>query len=715
MSNPVPPPGSPAPSPPEQQGREGEEDPLPKDSTTSEPGLRESGQPGAVALEKDLRSRSANPLSTVAEKQELLGRIDRRLDTGEFSPVMSLCKILLLFDLKEFRRAHECVDRLLTSLPEHHPVYALACFWKGNLLLEEHKFLFPQEHHWFEKARQHGFHGATPFVMAEHTGLYSMHSQVKWQNCSHVATLLAEFQALEKTFQSKMSRFINAVQKADSTEVVSQCCQQIVDSVACTLTDNNKQQTPLSFTAHLCHLLSNHKTETAQQTFEEFERWLQQARKSQPAQHAVYSVYKHYVLGLFFDDYEGWFQTLVKHNNYFPQFCAAEIRAVQSREEKDSQRQERMQAQTEELYLKAAVTMPRAFDSLGEFLIENQQMKKALRIYNQGIARINDFLAGKVKFLGYKVGENSAQYRRENPSAADEVDLDEFSTCEELLSLFEAKLYSCEVFLQETATPASVKTPKKKKKKSKKAPPESHPPESLKKESSPPETALQETVVKQSAGMPPSSAPKEQISRNGSKVKTSEGATALVREPSDLSDLQTRKQLAQANRKIRCDREYDEAWELLGRCSAAKDHPLWFKRKQHMAWLYLQQSQDDEYLLKIFQEQDLHKIRNDFHKKARREVREGLNKLVKMCRPDNKTDVLEIPVPDVMAIAEELERKHPGLRTELGSLYSTMGHILKTERDRLDPRTQREQSSRLVRRASALFQQAHRILGKKLG
>lgn len=216
MSNPVTPPGSPVPPPPGQQGKESSEETLPQDPTTPEPGLREPEPSEAVALDKDLRSRSASPMAIVEDKQKLLGHIVRRLGAGEFSPVMSLSKILLLFDLKEFSRAHECVDQLLASLPEYHPMYALACFWKGNLLLQEHLFLFPSKHRWFEKSRQHGFHGATPFVMAEHTGLYAMHSQIKWQNCSHVVTMLTEFIELEKNFQSKMSRFINAVQKADT-------------------------------------------------------------------------------------------------------------------------------------------------------------------------------------------------------------------------------------------------------------------------------------------------------------------------------------------------------------------------------------------------------------------------------------------------------------------------------------------------------------------
>lgn len=212
----------------------------------------------------------------------------------------------------------------------------------------------------------------------------------------------------------------------------------------------------------------------------------------------------------------------------------------------------------------------------------------------------------------------------------------------------------------------------------------------------------------------PSSTTEDSALHSDSKVKTLEGATALAGESSDVSVLQTRKKLAEANRKIRRDQEYDEVFTLLGHCSATKDHPLWFKRKQHMAWLYLQQSQNDAYLLKTFPGQGVKKIRNDFHKKARKEVRDGLNKLVKICRPNNETDVLEIPVAEVMTIAGELARKHPDLRTELSSLYSTMGHILKAERDRLDPRTQRQQSGILVRRASALFQLAHRILGKRL-
>lgn len=258
------------------------------------------------------------------------------------------------------------------------------------------------------------------------------------------------------------------------------------DSVASIITDNYKQQTPLSFAAHLCHLTSRTEEKAGQKASDEFERWLQEAKQSQPNQHGVYKIYEHYVFGLLLGNYEDWFQSLVKHDNYFPQFCAAEIRALQSSKEKNSQKQKRMLKQVEDLYLKTAETMPRAFDCLGEFLMENHQVERALKAYNQGIARINDFLAGKVKLLGYKVGENAIQYRKEYPSAADEVDLDELSTCEELLSLFEAKRYLCEVFLQETATPAPVKTSAKKKKKSKSTS-GSHLPEYSEKSSSPPE------------------------------------------------------------------------------------------------------------------------------------------------------------------------------------------------------------------------------------
>ena len=439
---------------------------------------------------------------------------------------------------------------------------------------------------------------------------------------------------------------------------------------------------------------------------DELDRWLGDSETDQPDQAPIYSTYRNYFLGLLVDDKDPWYFGFVKAGSYFDLFCAAEIRIEQCQQGKSEDCKTKIE-ETKALYLKAANIMPIAFDILGEVLMKNLNMADALTVYKKGIAKINQFLAGKTEIFGFKVGENSQQYRDNDPQTADEVDLDEISICEEMLRLFEAKYYLCEMVVMEQNAPPPVKKSSKKKKKKKSRTPEQQTtgqPTSDKV----PESELLTPPVQPPA--PPKTTPTKTMGAESvGKAVPASGEPVSV-EPS-TRDQST---LLKADRKIRLDADYDEAYRLLNCCSASKNSPLWFKRKQHMAWLFLQESQDDQYLQKSYKGQELIKARSDLLKKARREVRDGLNKLIRICRPDNQTDVLAIPVDTVMKMALELEEQHIGFRVELGSLYSTMGHILKTERDRLNPRTQREQCVELVQQANRFFQLSHRVLGKRL-
>ena len=227
----------------------------------------------------------------------------------------------------------------------------------------------------------------------------------------------------------------------------------------------------MGFTSTLCHLYTCSDQATAQTACNGLARWLEDAKINQPDQHWIYRTYSNHIFGMLVDNPESWYQILVKHDNDdFSQFCAADIRARQSRIEKDGKRQQQMRTEAEALYLRAADTMPKAFDVLGEFLIENHQMEKARDVYQQGIDKINAFLAGETNIFDYQVGANAEKYRKDNPELADEINLDELSTCEELQRLFEAKRHLCETVLEEMKTHATVsssstETKKKRKKK----------------------------------------------------------------------------------------------------------------------------------------------------------------------------------------------------------------------------------------------------------
>lgn len=713
MSNPLSPSGSPAPPQepskkplkPSEKGHTEEDPAEPSLSPTPEPGLRESPSPEASALDTRVESRSVSPVTWAEKQQSILERLDLQLKTEQSSPVYSFAKIMLLHDLDNYEQAHNCLDKLLGELPQDHTLYPLACFWRGLLLVIEERWMpTPSAMKHFEMARQHKFAGAIPFLMAENTGVYAFCSQVKWRNCQKVIRLLDAYISEEKSYQTRLSNFIAQTKKTNKTPLISQCCELIKDSTDCIMKGLADQQSALGFMVRLCQRYTAPEKER-EGVSKKFEEWMEEANKYQPDQRPIFATYDILLIGMRADDPEPCYQRLSKVDASFPLFCAASIREKQFKKARNKQKQSQFAADISTLYLRAAEEMPMAFDALGEFLIQTGKMREAMTVYDQATARINDFLDGKVHLFNFRTGENAQEYRETRPEIADEIDLDELSACEEMLQLFEAKRALCEMVLAEQAPPEAAEKSSRKKRKKKTQTSE----QTATKQ--PPSVEVPEP--EQLPALVQSASPKKTPTKTSSP-KTAGKEIAVVTEPSALSYPGDYKNLRKANRKIRLDADYIEAQRLLDCCSAPKGNPLWFKRKQHSAWLHLQESQDDQYLQKFHHGPELIKAKTDLLKKARKEVREGINKLVRICQPENQTDILNIPSDTAMKIAHELEQQHIGFRIELGSLYSTMGHILKAERDRLNPRTQREQCTDLVREANRLFQLSHRILGKRL-
>ena len=251
MSNPVPPSGLPVPPPQEPVNKDDQEKSLPEEVTlpSPQPGLRDSSSPEAAIPDTDVLSRSVTPVASDAEKREQLRKIDKLLKTGNAPPVLLLTKVLLLHDLFEFNEAHSCLDGLLENLPQDHPIYALACFWRGSLLVREDRWVTPASMKWFEQALQHGMPSAIPFVMAGYTGLYGKYSQVKWRNCKAVMDLLMGFVGWDNPFQTNLNRYLAHLKKNEPLDLMAQCCNSVQHSAGNILDGYRNTQSPLGFTS----------------------------------------------------------------------------------------------------------------------------------------------------------------------------------------------------------------------------------------------------------------------------------------------------------------------------------------------------------------------------------------------------------------------------------------------------------------------------------
>ena len=712
MSNPISPSGSPVPpqEPPKKQLEPSEKETQQDNpanhpaSATPETGLRDSPLPEATPPDTQVQSRSVTPATTREDTLSLLERIDRLPKAEPPSLIFSLSRVMLLHDLKRYEQALHCLDEFLDELPQDHPLYSMACFWRGHLLIAEDKGIPLAAIKSFELAQQHHFAGAIPFLMAINSGIYAFYSQVKWRNCQKVIRLLDSYANEKKIAQGGLANYIAKIQKTDKTEIMNICCMLLKTSTDSLLEDLGNDQSTLSFMVQLCKIFTSSTQEDFDQSIQKLERWLDKAGRCQEGQKPIFDTYKYLLFALDSGDPERFYQPLHSSDASFAQFSSALIRIKQFKKAKDKQKQRQFKADVMAHHLKAAEEMPMAFDALGEFLISINEIDEAMKVYERATIKINDFLAGKTRLFGYSIGENAEQYRKKNSDSADEVDLDELSACEEMLRLFEAKHFLCEMARMEKTAPAQIPKISRKKKKKKSQTPE----QAATVQSS------AEALPEPGEALPPKPPVPPKNATKGKIPKPAVKDVPVSTEPSASTYLNDYNTLLKANQEIHLNADYEEGHRLLNNCSAPKNNPLWFKKRQHMAWLYLKKSQDDKHLMKFHEGPELIKARNELQKKARKEVRSGLNKLIKICRPDNQTDVLEIPVVDVMQIARELGGRAPGFRTELGSLYSTMGHILKAERDRLNPRTQQEQCKALVRQANQLFQLAHRILGKRL-